>query len=73
MNRLSFAEGVVSVSIENQSGAESVLSDADIAREMTEFMSQSMRLNVASEMIQQSQQSGQHVLSLLSGSLGEAA
>lgn len=70
MNRLSFAEGVVSVSIENQMEAYSTLSDADIAKEMTAFASQSVLLDTASTMIQRSQESATYVLDLLDGSLG---
>ncbi|MEC9291437.1 MAG: flagellin [Pseudomonadota bacterium] len=71
MNRLAFAEGLVSVSIENQTQAESTLADADISREMTSFMSQSLILETASEMILKGQENGQQVLALLDGSLGQ--
>jgi flagellin-like hook-associated protein FlgL len=71
MNRFAFAEGVVSISLENQSQAESVLSDADIAKEMTSFMSQNLLLETASEMILKGRESGQYVLSLLDNSLGQ--
>ncbi len=70
-NRLAFAEGVVSISIENQTQAESTLADADISREMTNFMSQSLILESASEMILRGQENGQQVLALLDGSLGQ--
>ncbi len=73
MNRFSFAEGVVSVSIENQAQAESTLSDADIAKEMTEFMSKSILIDSATSMIRRSQESGQQVLDLLDASLGAVA
>lgn len=69
MNRFAFAEGIVSISLENQSQAESVLSDANIAEEMTAFMSQNLLLETASEMILRSQESGEYIVSLLDNSL----
>ena len=65
MNRLSYAHANVEVSLENFSASESVIRDADMAAEMTEFTKNQILEQAGVAMLAQANQAPQMVLQLL--------
>jgi flagellin len=66
-NRLDYAQENVRTAIINNSGAESVIRDVDMAEEMTKFSKQQILQQAGTAMLAQANQSSQGILQLLRG------
>ena len=65
MERLEFTESNIEIKAENTALSDSVLRDADMAREMTEYTKSNILLQVSQSMLAQANQNQSQVLSLL--------
>ncbi|MBR1420905.1 MAG: hypothetical protein IJ575_07630 [Selenomonadaceae bacterium] len=65
MERLEFTESNIQIKAENTALSNSVLRDADMAREMTEYTKSNILLQVSQSMLAQANQNQSQVLSLL--------
>lgn len=65
MNRLEFTSNNLTTSSENVSKAEATYSDADMAKEMTEFTKNNILMQASTQMLAQANQQNQSVLNLL--------
>lgn len=66
-NRLGYAAGNLSTTLENFTAAESVIRDVDMAAEMTTFTKNQILVQAGTAMLAQANQAPQQVLSLLKG------
>jgi len=66
-NRLGYAAGNLSVTLENMTAAESVIRDVDMAAEMTSFTKNQILVQAGTAMLAQANMAPQQVLSLLKG------
>ena len=66
-SRMEYTISNLTVSGENTTAAESVIRDADMAKEMTEYTKNNVLMQAAQSMLAQSNQSSSQALSLLQG------
>lgn len=66
-NRLGYAAGNLSVTLENMTAAESTIRDVDMAAEMTSFTKNQILVQAGTAMLAQANSAPQQVLSLLKG------
>ena len=64
-SRLEYTSSNLTTASENVTSAESVIRDADMAKEMTEYTKNNVLLQAAQSMLSQANQSSSNVLSLL--------